>query len=158
MKKFMVVAALLLFCGVAQAAVTYTYTLTFSAVADADEGGAATCTLSVNDGSAITLGTDCEINTDGAESISIWYDSTATANTTASWSLNVRGIAAPGGSYPALATDPTDATYYEATGLADGQYGFYALTPSPYAIKIRVDEDAGGGAVLAVTVKVRVVK
>jgi len=132
------------------------YTITLSATAGQDEIIPTACTVSTNGGTARTLAADCEIIAEGADMIYVHYDSTATANTSTDWSINIRGIGESGSSYPTASTDPTDTSYHEEDGLADAQLGGFGLTPSPYAIKIRTDENAVGGLVVAATVIVKV--
>ena len=138
--------------------------LDFDAEASSNEHPAEACIYREAWGSQRTKATDCEINVNLAKSIFICWDTNddilGTHGAT-DWSLLVRATSMEGTSFPTAGattggsgTDPTSTDYFEADNLGNNDIGCFALTPGPYAIKIRVKTPSATIAAPSIRIKV----
>jgi len=112
-------------------------------------------------GTTRSLVADCEIITQNADTMYIWWTTIAAdadvlgTHASTDWSLNIRCIALKGDNYIPTGTDPTDTSYHEEDINLDAESGGFALTPpGGYACKLRVDSDAASVAAPSVRVTV----
>ena len=118
------------------------------------------CTIATNGGTARTLTADCEMILEGADQIYVSWNTlnSDVTNVTVDWSLNLRCIAEEGDNYVTSGTAPSTTDYHEEDVDLDNEVGGFALTPSPYACKVRFDEDNDGALGTIVKVKASWIK
>ena len=163
MKLFLILIALMIAMPVYGAENTF-YTLDFDAEASSNEHPTEQCLRKIGN-SRKSLGTDCEINTEGADEIFVCYDTNLDVLGThgaTDWEMKFRPVAVPDGTYPTAGavgggsgTNPT-VNWHEWTGLADTDIDCIGLTTGPYALKIRVRTPSA--TIAAPTITVRVTK